>query len=73
MATTRFKITYADPETGEPAEHVGDYEPTFNGKIESAGRVIGRFSMTAREWAEDHAYALADKGPYTITEVRNDH
>lgn len=59
---THFRITYIDPETGEPAEHEGVYHDS----PESSDSVV---KITAREWAEDHAYTLADKGAYQIKEI----
>jgi hypothetical protein len=52
----RFKISYLDPKTGEPKVVFEDIEPTEN--------------ITAREWAEDHAYSLADKGKFEIEEIK---
>lgn len=56
----KFKITYLDPkdETSESwiTEYV-DFEASENPKI------------SAMEWAEDYAYAVADKGAYHIEEV----
>jgi len=53
----RFRIDYIDPQTSEPqvvySEHQDSFDPTH---------------ITAREWAEDLAYTLADKGRYTVTE-----
>jgi len=51
----KFKIKYTDPETGEE-EVVKDFEDTP--------------TVSAREWAEDYAYTLADKGHYEIEEVK---
>lgn len=53
---TRFRIRYIHPETGEEAVHEGEWEATE--------------TVTAREWAEDFAYTLADKGSFTVTELR---
>lgn len=67
---TKFLIKYTDPETNEPAEHVGDYEDWI-GRAEVEGEFFGPvITITAREWAQDHAYALADKGSYTIIELK---
>lgn len=52
----RFKISYLDPKTGEPKVVFVDIEPTDQ--------------ITAREWAEDYAYSLADKGKFEIEEVK---
>ena len=45
----RFKITYLD-DNGDKCVAIRDFEDTD--------------SVTAKEWAEDCANALADKGPY---------
>lgn len=69
----RFRIDYVDPDTGEHKTHIGDYED-WTGRAGSAetgfsGPVM---TITAREWAQDHAYMLADKamGAVKITELR---
>ena len=54
--TKRFKIEWKDPETGEIHEVVQDFE--------------GDDKIKPEEWAEDFAYARADKGWYSIKEVR---
>lgn len=67
---TRFLITYTDPETGEPAEHIGNYDTTPGIVTDNSGKVLSEGPpISAREWAEDHAYMLADKGAYTIKEL----
>lgn len=53
----RYLISYTDPETGEPAEHEGEY-----------AEMVG--IATAKEVAEDHAYMLADKGPWMMKLLR---
>lgn len=72
MATRRFRIEYLDPVTGEPEVHVGDYADTPGVVVRPDGSSYDMGPISAREWAEDHAYMLADKamGSVTITEVR---
>lgn len=53
-----FHIRYRDPHTGEDVEVIKEYEDTT--------------TVSAQEWAEDAAYMLADKGPYTVTEISHD-
>ena len=53
----RFRITYTDPETGEEKIEEGDFIASQSPPI------------SAREWAEDYAYSLADKGAYKVEEV----
>lgn len=53
--TKTFEITYTDPTTGESKTAV----ETFDGDDE----------FPASYWADDYAYALADKGPYRIKEI----
>lgn len=48
-----FRIEYREPGTGETLTKEVEFEDT--GEI------------SAREWAEDHAYTLADKGPHVVT------
>lgn len=55
-----FRITYTDPDDGEEKTVEQAFEDT-----NYEGRVI-----TAQLWAEDYAYALADKGYYTIKEIK---
>lgn len=51
----RFKITYADPETEELIITTEDFFDSDN--------------ITAEEWAEDFAYAKADKGFHTVEKL----
>lgn len=51
-----FRITYIDPNTLEPIVYEGIFEDTG--------------TVTAQEWAEDHAYAISDKGDYTLQEIK---
>ena len=48
----QFKITYADPETEEIRTTIEEFFDSDN--------------ITAKEWAEDYAYAKADKGFHTV-------
>lgn len=54
-----FKIRYADPDTGKEEvfemEFEDSHEPHF---------------ISAKEWAEDRAYMLADKGWYHVKETK---
>lgn len=54
---TIFRISYKDPETGEAKEVDHNFTATRDG-------------TTAKEWAEDYAYAVADKGWFTIEELK---
>lgn len=51
-----FRFEYKDPETGEPVTVEREVLPTGD--------------FTARQWAEDLGYSLADKGPCKITEIK---
>lgn len=51
-----FEITYTDPDSGE--------EKTIEHTFEDSA------TATAMEWAEDYAYILADKGYYSIKEIK---
>jgi hypothetical protein len=69
----KFQIDYLDPETQAPCTHIGDYRDWTGRATTAEGVEIGPVqTITAREWAEDHAYMLADKamGSVRITEVR---
>lgn len=52
----KWRIEYVDPETGEDVAV----------EIETTATE----TVSAREWAEDRAYSLADKGWYEITEIK---
>lgn len=54
----KFRIRYLDPETQEYIVSIREFGNTNN--------------IPAAEWAEDWAYAAADKGPYTIEELHNE-
>jgi hypothetical protein len=68
---TRFRIRYRDPESEEDewrTRHC-DFDD-WTGRATLDGREVGPvMTITAREWAEDLAYSLADKGPYEIEEL----
>lgn len=55
-AEKEFKITYRDPDTNEKVVTYQKFEDTP--------------TITAKQWAEDYAYTLADKGWYTVEEVK---
>ena len=50
-----FKIVYDDPETQERKEVIQSFE--------------GCSEVSAKEWAEDYGYMLADKGYYKVEEL----
>ena len=52
---TKFKITYTDPETEEEISVIQDF--------------FDSGAIRAIEWAEDYAYALTDKGSYSIKKL----
>lgn len=57
-----FRINYIHPQTEQPAsEEVEFFDVPAGGNLKSP--------ISAREWAEDYAYSLADKGHYKITEL----
>ena len=66
-----FEIRYTDPETGAEAVVVKEFEDTI---VENSNPNIvnGEINVdiTAEEWAEDYAYMIADKGPYTVRELK---
>jgi len=53
-----FEITYTDPETQETI--------TVNHAFEDSKDP----NISAREWAEDYAYSLADKGWHKVEEAK---
>lgn len=60
LEVKRFRISYDD----QANECVEDVELDFYDTDGPEGFI------SAREWAEDYAYALADKGWYKIKEIR---
>lgn len=65
----KFLIDYTDPESGEPKQHECEFED-WTGRASIGGKSFGpEQTITARQWAEDLAYSLADKGPFTVTEI----
>lgn len=66
----KFRITYRDPETEEKVSVEREFHD-FVGRATLDGKPVGEtMKITAREWAEDFGYTAADKGPYTVTEIR---
>lgn len=55
LSPKTYRIEYLDPETQEQRAETRTFEASAN--------------ITAREVAEDVAYALADKGAYQLIEV----
>jgi hypothetical protein len=51
-----FRIRYTDPDTGETEEVVKEFNDSE--------------TASALEWAEDWAYAAADKGPHEVMEIK---
>lgn len=58
----RFLIRYRDPDTQEIKEFERECKDTPAGP--------GHAAVSAFDWAEDAAYAAADKGWYEITEIK---
>lgn len=56
---TRFLIQYRDPETNEEKEVEQDFEDSHDPHF-----------ISAKDWADDYGYMLADKGWYHITELK---
>ena len=64
---TKFKITYDDPE-GNPEgyiAHVVEYKEFEDSVFEGELTTV---TISAREWAEDYAYAKANKGQFKVEE-----
>ena len=55
----RFKIEYRDPETDKVEVDYCDFEDSHDPHF-----------ISAKQWAEDRAYMLADKGWYQVEEVK---
>ena len=62
----RFKIVYIDPRTDQRIEVVKEFKATA--PYTYGGQTYPPIS--ALEWAEDYAYTAADKGWYSITEMK---
>lgn len=54
MTKRTFNIYYVRPETGEDVVETKSFSDTE--------------TVSAKEWAEDYAYTVADKGPYEVEE-----
>lgn len=68
----KFKITYIDPKTDLEKTEIKEFEDTLGAEIKNSdGVLIGVTNITAREWANDYAYAMSDKGWYTVVELWN--
>ncbi len=65
----KFRIQYYDSD-GEFVDEVKTFEDTPNTDITLGDKVINTVSLTARQWAEDYAYTAADKGWYSIEEIK---
>jgi len=66
----KFKITYIDPIIEEKKTVVMEFEDTPNAEIKFHAKDKSTFvNISAREWAEDYAYSLADKGWYNIEQL----
>lgn len=57
-----FKIGYRDPGDGE-------YKTVYR-SFDDTPATPTHGAISASEWADDYAYALADKGPYTVTKMK---
>jgi len=66
-----FEITYTDLKTDELKTIRKEFEDTPEAQVVSTLFEPYSVSISAREWAEDYAYSLADKGPFTVKEVQN--
>jgi len=66
----KFKIEYVDPETEETKVVIKTFEDTPSARVlnETLG-IDYTTSISARKWANDYAYMLADKGSYNIEEI----
>lgn len=66
---TKFKVEYSDPETDERKVDFVEFE-TWVGRATVDEKEVGPvLTITAKEWAEDYAYTVADKGRYEVTEI----
>lgn len=66
----RYKITYTDPQSGEKKVVEEDFKDSPPCGVVPGYNDVAHNGISAREWAEDLAYSLADKGAYTVEEVR---
>lgn len=64
-----FRITYIDPDTQEQVTVRERYEDS-PATEEIPGFTVAHKFISAREWAEDAAYSYADKGPFTVTQLK---
>ena len=61
-----FRITYFDQDEQQEVTIDAEFEDTPKQSLPS-GLTVG--PTNAREWAEDYAYTMADKGHYYIREL----
>lgn len=68
---TRFRIEYTVPGTEDRAVVEQDFEDTPPSGVIPGFNDIAHNGISARQWAEDYAYTLADKRmDYKITEIQ---
>lgn len=68
----KFAITYTDPETDERKTVIKEFHDSPNAVVHSPDGLFpdNTVNLTARGWAEDCAYGLADKNTdYVIKEI----
>ena len=66
---TKFRVEWEDCETGEKHKEIVEFAD-WTGHATLEGKKVGPLlTITAKEWAEDYAYAVADKGPYTVVKL----
>jgi hypothetical protein len=69
---TKFLIRYQEPNLSTEVwrEATVEFEDWRGKAVDHSGNEIGpEFFISAKTWAEDFAYAVADKGIYEIKEL----
>ena len=66
---TWFWINWTDPDTGECLSTEREFHDTpAVGPSPTNG--FGHGPISARQWAEDWAYSMADKGKHSVKEIK---
>jgi hypothetical protein len=69
----RFLIRYVEPNLPDKCwrEVTAEFEDWVGKAKTHDGKEFGpEITITAKQWAEDTAYTLADKGEYVVTELK---
>lgn len=67
---SKFRIDFVNPKTGKPDSEDVEAHDLENVEIrDSAGKVMRRTAMSAKDQVWDYAYRISNKGVFDITEL----